>query len=217
MEPRGIPLQPHPHRRGRQRPDADDGARRQRPARLDPRGGPDRLRRHEPAPRRGAEVPRPVDARPDQRRRGARGALPYPVAHPADQRQRRRTGRIQPDPEPERAQQAGRRQLVQADEIPRRLVGDAPGAEVLGLGSETRRHHRKRHQAHRLRRRARLRRGAGRGLEQGLGRRLVRQRLGLQLHRILSRLRHRAGDGARPGQGRATDRPPRNGRQRLPL
>jgi hypothetical protein len=170
------------------------------------------------AARRATKFRAAVDPRPDQRRRRpADRPLRHPMAHHADRRQRRRPGHLQPDPEPERAERAGRRQLVQADEIRRRLVGNAPRHKTWASGPKHGATTENVHQTHRLRRRKWLRRRAGRGLEQGLGRGLVRQRLGLQLHRDLSRFRHRADRRLRPPEGRRDHRPPRNRRQRLPL
>ena len=81
----------------------------------------------------------------------------------------------------------------------------------LGFRPEARRDD-GRHQAlHRLRRGEWLRRRAGRGLERRLGRRLVQQRQAVPLHRTLPELRSEGGHGLRAVQGRASDRPPRNG------
>src|SRR3546814_3759022 len=81
--------------------------------------------------------------------------------------------------------------MVQARQICRHLVGDAPREIDLGERAEAWRQHRQCEALYGFRGEIRLRRRAGRRLEQGLGRRLDRERRQVQLHRGLSRFRHR--------------------------
>ena len=121
-----------------------------------------------------------LDGSEGQPRAAARNA----VARDHDRRRCTRTLQIGADhPQPQRAEQARRRQLGQADEICRHLVGNAPRQGDLELRAEARRHHRERQALHRLRGQERLPRRARRGLEQRLGRRLVRERHGTSASR----------------------------------
>ena len=114
------------------------------------------------------------------------------------------------DPQSQRTQQAGRRKLGHPAQICRHLVGHASRDAKLGIGPQAWRDHRQRAQADRLRREEQDRRDAGRRLERRLGRRLVRQRAGVQLHQALSRFRPAADRRLREEEGRRADRPPRN-------
>ena len=107
--------------------DADHAAHRRRPARRLPRSGAGRLRRHEPGQGRRTAAARVADAGRGGGQGAAHGAVRHALAHDPDRRPRRRAGRVQPDPQPQRAQQARRRQLVQAVQVRRRVVVAAPG------------------------------------------------------------------------------------------
>ena len=164
MEPRGIPLPHHSAAAGGRRADAHHLAHRRRPARVDPRSGAGRLFRHEPDPRGGAQAQGRAHAGQRHRGEGFGGhALQHAVAHAADRTARGRPGGVIADPQPQRTQSPWRCVLGQADEVRRRVVGNAPGPQDLGLRCEARRHQRERAAPHRLRRRAWFWRRAGGG------------------------------------------------------
>ena len=186
---------------------ADDGAHRRRPAHRVPRSGTGRLRLMWLRRVEGQRCARTCRRRRDGRkvRRKAPFATPWRTLQIADS-----AGgcTVRPDPEPQRAQRARRRVVVQAGEVRRRLVGAAPRDRDWATGQK--------HGATTANTRRyidfaakRLPRRAGRRLEHGLGRQLVRQRRDFDFTE-LPRLRPRGARRVRAGRActwSATTRP----------
>ena len=150
--------------------------------------------------------------------RAAARAVHHAVAHDPDRDRRRRALHVRPDPQPQRAERARRRVLVQAVQVRRHLVGAAPRHGDWGTGSEARRDHREREALHRFRRGERLPRRADRGLEPRLGRRLVRGRRATSASpRPTPDFDLEAVAAYAKKHGVHLDRPPRDRRQRRAL
>ncbi|MCW0416935.1 hypothetical protein NB689_002689 [Xanthomonas sacchari] len=208
--PLRIPVPTHAAARGAAGAHAVHPAQSGRPAPGHPRGGPGRLRRDVVAPRR-RPAPACATVAVGGRLEGPpRPALRHTVAHAADQRHRWWPGRFQPDPQPQRTQRPGRRELGAPGQVHRRVVVDAPEPGHLGARPQACRHHRQHPPLHRLRRSARLSWRAGRRLEPRLGRQLGRPRRRLRLHPCHRGLRHRCAQRLRGEEERAPDRPPRD-------
>ena len=167
----------------RHRAHPDDRAARRRDASVVPRGSARRLFGDVVEARRRAEIPRHAGTLVEGAARRARPAVRDAMAHDPHCGQRGGAGRKRPRAQSQRTEQAGRCQLVQADEICRHLVGHDPRRLDLGRGAEAWRDNRAHEGDDRFRGEARLRRRPGRGLEQRLERQLVRPRRRVQLYR----------------------------------
>ena len=104
MEPLRVPLSAHAAAGSLASAYTDDGAHRPGPAHRLPRSRAGRLRLDVAAPHRGPALPRLALACFGRLESEARGALPHALAHAADRRSRRRAGRVQPHPQPQRTQ-----------------------------------------------------------------------------------------------------------------